>query len=786
MTKIDATLLRSIPKDRLIDAVSTLSPKQQNEIRYDWSIWARHDQIPPQGDWNTFLALAGRGWGKTKAAAEWVREQVKRGHKRIAYVCATNSDIEKVFVKGESGILNCCWDGDKTHKGVKIGMPIWSPTKRAITWYQDGNPSKKEIAQVQCFSAEEPDRLRGPQFSCAACDELCAWNRDEETWDMLAFTLRLGKHPQVFIATTPKPTKLIRKIMKDEKTLIVRGSTFDNTANLSDVFLEQIKRQYEGTRLGKQELYAEVLLESEGALWTADMIDACQIEQEEVPDLVRIVVAVDPATTNNVESDSTGIIVAGVDINGIGYVLGDYTMKDLPEKWATKAVDLYHEFEASRLVYEKNQGGDMIPTLFRQVDENVPLRGVHASVAKIARAEPVSALYERGKVKHVRNPKNGASLTELEAQMTTYEPMGKHKSPDRYDACLAKGTLVHTKRGNKPIELVTTEDQVLTRDGYKPVIWSGKTRDQQKILDITLSNGYTVKATPEHPFYVKDYGWVMASELVEGDALVSHEEIEAWNNTRLKLSGTEKLIEDTQIAKISQSKGITPLRQGVVTRLCTETFGSFITDPSQKDSTSTTKMETTSTTNHQILNVYLPKIMRKSTKRNFMIPALSTWTKSVFWPPSGTALQMVWSSIQNLVSNLGKIALKTTLVNVKLVEGTSCHSFLGQSIVQRGASTSMNTKDTRLQQSAQSAEKTLSKTNTEKSLKPAPVYVVQISESKEKVDVYNLHVKDQHEFTACGVLTHNCVWALTDLMLKGRARPELSFSYASAAELQRN
>lgn len=445
-----AEKLRSIPKEQLIEAISALTPKQQKEIRYDWSIWARDDQIPPQSDWNTFLALAGRGWGKTKAAAEWVREQVKRGHKRIAYVCAVNADIEKVFVKGESGILNCCWEGDKTHSGIRIGNPIWSPTKRTITWYQDGDPNKKEIAQVQAFSAEEPDRLRGPQFSCAACDELCAWNRDEETWDMLAFTLRLGKHPQVFIATTPKPTKLIRKIMKDEKTLVVRGSTFDNTANLSDVFLEQIKRQYEGTRLGKQELYAELLLESEGALWTSDMIDRCQISIDEVPDLVRVVVAVDPATTSNVESDSTGIIVAGIDINGIGYVLGDYTMKDLPEKWVAKAVSLYEEFGASRIVYEKNQGGDMIPTLFRVVDENIPLRGVHASVAKIARAEPVSALYERDKVKHVRNPKNGASLTELETQMTTFEPFSKHKSPDRYDALVWALTDLMLKGWAKP------------------------------------------------------------------------------------------------------------------------------------------------------------------------------------------------------------------------------------------------------------------------------------------------------------------------------------------------
>jgi len=429
-----SSIIREMPKEKVLAAISSLTPNQQKEIKYDWSIWARSDQIPPDGDWNTFLALAGRGWGKTKAAAEWIREQVKQGHKRIAYVCATNSDIEKVFVKGESGILNCCWDGDRTHKGVRMGLPIWSPTKRTVTWYVDGDEKKKEIAQVQCFSAEEPDRLRGPQFSCAACDELCAWNKDKETWDMLQFCLRLGKHPRVFIATTPKPTNLIQEILEDEKTLTVRGSTFDNADNLSGVYLEQVKRMYEGTRLGQQELYAELLLQAAGALWTREMINECQITRDKVPHLERIVIGYDPATTNNVSSDSTGIVAVGIDINGYGYVLEDHTMKDSPEKCASKAIEVFNRLGASRIVYEKNQGGDYIPSVFRSIDENIPLKGVHASNSKIARAEPVSTLYERGKVFHVTNPEFGSNLSELERQMTNFEPLGKHKSPDRYDA----------------------------------------------------------------------------------------------------------------------------------------------------------------------------------------------------------------------------------------------------------------------------------------------------------------------------------------------------------------
>jgi len=448
---LTAATLRELPDEQVKAALEQLTPEQVEELKYTWAFWARPEQIPPEGDWNTFLALAGRGWGKSRASVEWVREQVKQGKKRIAYVCSTNSDVERVFVKGESGILNACWKKDETYKGKHLGVPEWSPTKRTLTWANG--------AKVECYSSQEPERLRGPQFEAAACDELCSWAYGEETWSMLQFCLRLGKHPKVFIATTPKSTALLREIMKNPKTMVVRGSTFDNASNLADTYLTAVKEQYEGTRLGRQELYAEVLTENEGALWTADMIDACQVSRDDVPELVRKVVAVDPAVSSNVESDSTGLVVAGIDINGKAYVLGDYTLKASPETWANKAVELYHEFECSRIVYESNQGKDLIPSLFKTIDPNLPLRGVHASTAKIARAEPVSALYEQGKVFHVRNPENpDASLTELETQMTTYEPMGRHKSPDRYDAMVWSLTDLMLKGFAKPkLQLVYSD-----------------------------------------------------------------------------------------------------------------------------------------------------------------------------------------------------------------------------------------------------------------------------------------------------------------------------------------
>jgi predicted phage terminase large subunit-like protein len=249
---------------------------------------------------------------------------------------------------------------------------------------------------------------------------------------------------------------LVRDILDDDKTYITTGSTFDNADNLADTYLEDVRRRYEGTRLGEQELYAKILPENEGALWTLAMIDAAQVARNEVPPLIRTVVAVDPAVSSNVESDHTGIVVAGICEQGKAYVLGDYTFKGSPETWANKTIELYHKFSCSRIVYESNQGKDLIPSLFKTIDENLPLKGVHASTAKIARAEPVSALYEQGKVFHVRNPEDTeASLKELERQMTSYEPLGKHKSPDRYDAMVWALTDLMLKGYAKPqIKLV--------------------------------------------------------------------------------------------------------------------------------------------------------------------------------------------------------------------------------------------------------------------------------------------------------------------------------------------
>ena len=424
---ITADALRGLEPARVKKLFEELGPLKTEELKHDWNFWARDNQLEPDGsDWNTWFINAGRGFGKTRSGVEWVRENVKRGCKRVAAVASTNSDIERVMVKGESGFLNVCWKGDKTYAGKKMGFPEWSPTKRTLTW-ENG-------AQVQFFSAEEPERLRGPQFELAWCDETAAWNKDMDTWSMLQFCMRLGKHPRIMVTTTPKPTKLIRQILKDPKTIVTTGSTFDNSANLAGTYLKAVKEQYEGTRLGRQELYAEVLEEAQGALWTTAMLDDASVKHEAVPDLSRIVVALDPAVTSNAESDMTGIVVAGIDVNGVAYVLGDYTDRLSPQGWASKAIELYHHYQADRIVAEVNQGGDMVKTTIHGGDETVPYKAVRASRGKFARAEPISALYERSLVKHVSNPPDGASLNELETQMRTWEPLGSIGSPDRLDA----------------------------------------------------------------------------------------------------------------------------------------------------------------------------------------------------------------------------------------------------------------------------------------------------------------------------------------------------------------
>ena len=385
----------------------TLTDDEQRQVMWDWSLWARPKQVAPEGDWRIWLILAGRGFGKTRSGAEWVRHKIETNQsQRIALVGATAADVRDTMVEGESGLLRI-FPPDK--------RPRYEPSKRRINFHNG--------AMATTYSADEPDRLRGPNHDLAWCDEIAAW-RYPDAWDQLIFGLRIGNDPRLVATTTPRPTRLIRQLVERKDVAVTKGSTFENAANLAPTFLEEVKARYEGTRLGRQELYAEILDDVEGALWTRQMIEDARVNN--VPELTRIVVGVDPAITSNEFSAETGIVAVGIDGNGIGYVLDDRSLQGTPVEWANAAIALYHRTSADRIVVESNQGGDMVRHTLQTVESQVPIKTVHATRGKRTRAEPVSALYEQGRIKHV-----GAFPT-LEDQMCSWTP--ESASPDRLDA----------------------------------------------------------------------------------------------------------------------------------------------------------------------------------------------------------------------------------------------------------------------------------------------------------------------------------------------------------------
>lgn len=336
----------------------------------------------------------------------------KGQYHRIALVAETSADARDVMVEGESGVLS-------VHP--KDFRPLYEPSKRRLTWPNG--------AVASLYNATEPDQLRGPQHDLGWADELAKWAYARETWDQLQFGLRLGDHPRVAITTTPRPLPLIREIMADEKTVMTRGSTLDNKTNLAGSFIRQIMIKYEGTRLGRQELDAELLDDVPGALWTRDALDLTRVKV--APEMSRVVVAIDPSGTDgDDEGDDVGIVVAGRGIDGRGYVIADGTCKLSPDGWARRAITLYHLHEADRIVAERNFGGAMVKAVIRSADASVPYKEVTASRGKVARAEPISALYEQGRVSHV------GGFTDLEDQMSLMTSAGYmgEGSPDRVDA----------------------------------------------------------------------------------------------------------------------------------------------------------------------------------------------------------------------------------------------------------------------------------------------------------------------------------------------------------------
>ena len=402
-----ADYLASLTPTAREQVIGGLTPPQLNTLLYDWSFWARDKQLPPPGDWRYWLILAGRGFGKTRTGAEWVRAMV-RDYPLVSLIGATSSDARDIMIEGESGLLAICPDHER---------PDYKPSKSRLEWPNG--------ATSLIFTADEPERLRGKQHMKLWADELAAW-RYPDAWTQALLGLRLGDNPQACITTTPKPTKILRGLIEHPQTVVVTGTTYENRANLAAGWFSDIIRAYEGSRLGRQELLAELLEDVEGALWSRDMLDSGRVNAAP-QDITRIVVAVDPAVTASEDSDETGIVVCGVGgADQHGYVLEDLSMKGTPQEWARVAVNAYHRWGADRLVAEVNNGGDMVEHVIRTVDPAVSYRKLHASRGKRTRAEPIAALYEQSRVHHV------GMFGKLEDQLCTW--VQGDTSPDRLDA----------------------------------------------------------------------------------------------------------------------------------------------------------------------------------------------------------------------------------------------------------------------------------------------------------------------------------------------------------------
>ena len=384
-----------------LELAASLSEQEFELLYREWRLEARRDQLPPVGEWLVWLLLGGRGAGKTRTGAQWVRGLAlglppfaDRPVGRIALVGETFADVREVMIEGVSGLM-------KLHES--FDRPEWQPTRRRLVW------SNGTVAQA--FSSEDPEGLRGPQFGAAWSDEIGKWRHAEAIWDMLQFGLRLGDRPRQVVTTTPRSIPLLRKLLEDADTVVSRARTDDNAENLAKGFIERIRARYAGTALGRQELDGELIEDRADALWRRMDIEAARVAH--APSLRRIVVAVDPPGSHR--TGICGIIAAGIGDDGAAYVVADGTVAAArPMEWAARVVGLYHRHEADAVVAEMNQGGDMVAAVLREIDSGMPVREVRATRGKWLRAEPVAALYQQGRVRHV------GALPELEDEMCDF------------------------------------------------------------------------------------------------------------------------------------------------------------------------------------------------------------------------------------------------------------------------------------------------------------------------------------------------------------------------------
>ncbi|WP_244283564.1 terminase family protein [Pseudovibrio sp. Tun.PSC04-5.I4] len=429
-----AKLQACVAQGKLPDFVAALTSDELRYLQYNWHLFSHAHQLPPAGNWLTWVLMGGRGCGKTRAGAEWVRGKVSGEHwagpkaGNVALIGQTYADVREVMIEGVSGLLSVHPPNQK---------PQWNSSRRRLEWPNG--------AVARAFSSEDPEALRGPQFDAAWCDEAGKWSNATETFDMLQFGLRLGTQPQQLVTTTPKPTPLIKALIAGENTVITKAATKANAAFLAEGFLKQMATRYGGTRLGRQELDGELIEDREDALFARKWFEAGRVKH--LPELQRIVVAIDPPATSGKRADACGIVATGITETGDLYVLRDRTAQGLrPSVWAQRALSLYHELSADCLLAEVNQGGEMVREVIAGCDDSVPVKSVHATHSKRRRAEPVALLYEQGRVHHC------GVFPELEDELADFgvDGLSNGKSPDRLDALVWSIAELTSRKAGKP------------------------------------------------------------------------------------------------------------------------------------------------------------------------------------------------------------------------------------------------------------------------------------------------------------------------------------------------
>lgn len=708
--------------------------------------YARREQLAPLADYRVFFYMAGRGAGKTRAAAEDVKAfGLLKPRSRIAVAAPTFSDARDICFEGESGILSVL------------------PANSIRNWNRSiGELYLTNGSYYRIITGDRPAQARGPQWHRAWADEIAEWRRPETFWNLM-LGLRLGSDPRAIVTGTPKPVKVVRDLVASPDTYLSRGTTYDNRANLPKNVFREIAERYEGTMLGRQEIYGELLLEMPGTLFPSAIIEEHRIRVEDAPtieDLQEVVVAVDPEGTEEGDSE-TGIVVAGR-IGDHVYILSDASDHMSPNGWGQRVVDSYDGWEADYVIAETNQGGAMVKYVISSKDPDIPIRTVHAKRGKVLRADPVVAKYEQGRVHHV------GLLAKLETQMSAFT---RTEQPLGTDRCLAAGTLIDTLNGPTLIECVKPGDFVRTRKGYRRVLAAGLTSPDAPLLRVEFSDGRELIGTGNHPVFVLQKGFVNLDALCYADTV--------WTMDFTKRLSTSKV-------------GDTCVGPNIVEGTCGSIFGlrgsgitCHYTAGSTRSITARFRRVTSCTIGMAIRSTIIPRISlplaAKNTQRNIlgtqsaMSGNESISTRSGKRLSNGIVPKKAAPGIGNTASSLGKVE-KNTSIHAKYaanrIEAAPALSREADSVRARALCVITGELAPTTRSASARCAVNRSPSISTRGPAPAPLSVARLS-AAGKGPVYNLTVEGEREYFANGVLVHNCdalVYAVTYLLLKGAGR----------------